>query len=229
VLFARSSQGVAERDPVGMQATRDARPIHRVSVDGFWMDRTAVTNEEFARFVSATGYVTVAECRPSAEEFPGTPPEDLVAGSAVFAPPDHQVPLDDYLQLWTYVPGADWRHPTGPSSGLRGREYYPVVQVAYEDAEAYARWASPTTTRSWRARAAPSAISRARRPRSIPRSPARHARDARRIVSLHGSVLLALHRRHAGQRRGAQRSQSSRLPLREECGLATPWLERRGC
>src|SRR4029079_3507160 len=105
--------------------------------DGFWMDTTDVTNADFARFVNDTGYVTVAERTPRAEDFPGAPPENLVPGSAVFAAPDHQVPLDDYLQWWSYVPGASWRHPEGPSSDLRGRERYPVVQVAYEDAEAY--------------------------------------------------------------------------------------------
>ena len=130
-----------DHDEVGMRATVDARPIHRVSVDGFWMDKTVVTNKEFARFVSSTGYVTVAERRPRAEDFPGAPPENLVAGSVVFAPPNHPVPLNDHLQWWSYVPGASWRHPEGPSSDLAGRETYPVVHVAYEDADAYARWA----------------------------------------------------------------------------------------
>ena len=139
--FWMGAQHVPERDPVGMQATRDARPIHRVSVDGFWMDTTVVTNAEFARFVEATGYVTVAERTPRAEDFPGAPAENLVAGAVVFAPPDHPVSLDNYLRWWSYVPGASWRHPEGPGSSLRGRERYPVVQVAYEDAEAYARWA----------------------------------------------------------------------------------------
>lgn len=119
----------------------DARPIHRVYVDGFWMDRTVVTNEQFARFVQATGYVTVAERTPTAAEFPGAPPENLVAGSVVFAPPDHPVPLDNHYLWWGYAKGASWRHPRGPKSDLKGREKYPVVQIAYEDAEAYARWA----------------------------------------------------------------------------------------
>jgi formylglycine-generating enzyme required for sulfatase activity len=119
----------------------DARPVHRVYVDGFWMDRTEVTNEEFARFVRATGYVTVAERTPTREEFPTAPPENLVAGSVVFDPPPNPVSLDNQFQWWSYVPRANWRHPLGPSSDLRGRERYPVVHVAYEDAEAYARWA----------------------------------------------------------------------------------------
>ena len=139
--FWMGAQNIPDHDRVGMLATRDARPIHRVRVDGFWMDTTVVTNAEFARFVDATGYVTVAERTPRAEDFPGAPPENLVAGSVVFAPPDHPVPLDNYLQWWSYVPGASWRHPEGPASDLRERERYPVVQVAYEDAEAYARWA----------------------------------------------------------------------------------------
>jgi formylglycine-generating enzyme required for sulfatase activity len=126
---------------VGMHAAVDARPIHRAYVDGFWMDKTDVTNEEFARFVKATGYVTVAERKPRAEDFPGAPPENLVAGAVVFSPPDHPVPLDNHFQWWSYVKGANWRHPEGPQSSLKGREKYPVVQMAYEDASAYAKWA----------------------------------------------------------------------------------------
>lgn len=126
---------------VGMQATEDSRPIHRVVVDGFWMDKTEVTNRQFAAFVKATGYVTVAERTPTAEEFPGAPPENLVAGSVVFSPPDHAVPLDSHYRWWSYVNGANWRHPTGPGSNLDGRDDYPVVQVAFEDAEAFAKWA----------------------------------------------------------------------------------------
>jgi formylglycine-generating enzyme required for sulfatase activity len=119
----------------------DAQPIHRVYVDGFWMDRTEVTNEEFARFVRATGYVTVAERTPTREEFPTAPPENLIAGSVVFHPPSKPVPLDDMFQWWSYVARASWRHPTGPGTHLHGREHYPVVQVAFEDAAAYAKWA----------------------------------------------------------------------------------------
>jgi formylglycine-generating enzyme required for sulfatase activity len=128
-------------DEVGMQATRDSRPIHRVYVDGFWMDKTEVTNAQFAEFVKATGYVTVAERAPRAEDFPGAPPENLVAGSVVFSPPDHAVPLNNHFQWWAYVKGANWRHPLGPKSDLKGREQYPVVHIAYEDAMAYAKWA----------------------------------------------------------------------------------------
>ena len=128
-------------DAVGMQATADSRPVHRVYVDGFWMDATEVTNEQFAAFVKATGYVTVAERTPRAEDFPGAPPENLVAGSVVFSPPDHAVPVDNHLRWWSYVKGAGWRQPLGPGSTVAGRGTYPVVHVAYEDAVAYATWA----------------------------------------------------------------------------------------
>ena len=121
--------------------TLDALPVHRVSVDAFWMDATEVTNEQFEKFVKATGYVTVAEVKPTKEEFPTAPPENLVAGSTVFTTTPQPVALNNYFQWWSYVPGADWRHPTGPGRDLPRREKYPVVQIAYEDAAAYAKWA----------------------------------------------------------------------------------------
>lgn len=140
--FSMGAQDPPDRDDdVGMQATKDSRPIHRVYVDGFWMDKTEVTNAQFAAFTKATGYVTVAERAPRAEDFPGAPPENLVAGSVVFSPPNHTVPLDNHFQWWAYVKGANWRHPLGPKSDLKGREQYPVVHIAYEDAVAYAKWA----------------------------------------------------------------------------------------
>ncbi|HZP23050.1 MAG TPA: formylglycine-generating enzyme family protein [Terriglobales bacterium] len=139
--FSMGANDPPNMDPVGMQATDDARPIHRVYVDGFFMDKSDVTNAEFARFVKATGYVTVAERKPRAEDYPGARPELLVAGSMVFAPPDRPVPLSDFTQWWSYVPGANWRHPLGPGSDIAGKDSYPVVQVAYEDAQAYAKWA----------------------------------------------------------------------------------------
>ncbi len=126
---------------VGMNATEDSRPIHRVFVDGYYIDKTDVTNAQFSKFIQATGYVTVAERKPRAEEFPAVPPENLIAGSVVFTAPDHPVALTDANQWWRFVPGADWRHPTGPKSNIKGKDNYPVVQVAYEDAEAYASWA----------------------------------------------------------------------------------------
>jgi sulfatase modifying factor 1 len=119
---------------------RDARPWHRVYLDGFFMDKTTVTNREFVRFVKATGYVTVAEIKPRAEDFPGAPPEKLVAGSVVFTPPDRPVELNNHFQWWSYVKGANWRHPQGPGSGIAGKEKHPVVHIAYRDAEAYCAW-----------------------------------------------------------------------------------------
>ena len=125
----------------GPDPMADARPVHRVSVNGFWMDATEVTNRQFTAFVAATGYVTVAERTPRAEDFPGAAPESLVAGSVVFTPPAGPVPLDDHLRWWAYVRGADWRHPLGPDSTIERHDDEPVVHVAFEDAEAYARWA----------------------------------------------------------------------------------------
>jgi formylglycine-generating enzyme len=119
----------------------DAQPVHKVHVNGFWIDRTEVTNAQFARFVEATGYVTVAERPPDAKEFPGVPADKLVPGSIVFTPPDKEVTLNQPLSWWRYVPGADWRHPEGPGSNLEGRENHPVVHVCWYDAQAYARWA----------------------------------------------------------------------------------------
>jgi formylglycine-generating enzyme required for sulfatase activity len=118
----------------------DARPWHRVYVDGYWMDKTEVTNTQFARFVKATGYLTVAERKPRPEDFPGAPPENLVAGSVVFTPPGQSVKLDNHLQWWSYLHGANWRHPEGPGSDIQNRMNHPVVHIAYEDAVAYCKW-----------------------------------------------------------------------------------------
>jgi sulfatase modifying factor 1 len=139
--FSMGANDPPDMDEVGMKATADARPIHRVYVDAFYMDKTDVTNAEFAKFVKATAYVTVAERKPRAEDFPGAPPENLVAGSVVFTAPNHAVPLNDHYQWWSYVHGANWRHPSGPNSSIKGKENYPVVQIAYEDALAFAKWA----------------------------------------------------------------------------------------
>jgi formylglycine-generating enzyme len=139
--FSMGSEDPRALPQGGGDPMRDARPIHRVAVDGFWLDRTEVTNDQFLAFVEATGYKTVAERIPTAAEFPGAPPEKLVAGSVVFTPPEGPVPLDNHLRWWSYIKGADWRHPVGPNSKIDGRGNDPVVQVAYEDAEAYARWA----------------------------------------------------------------------------------------
>jgi sulfatase modifying factor 1 len=139
--FSMGAQNAPDMNEVGMQATTDSRPIHRVYVDSFWMDKTDVTNEEFAKFVKATRYMTVAERTPRAEDFPGAPPENLVAGSVVFSPPDHPVQLNNHFQWWSYVKGANWRHPLGPQSDIKGKEKYPVIHIAYEDAIAFASWA----------------------------------------------------------------------------------------
>ena len=125
----------------GAEPMADAVPVHRVRVRAFWMDRDVVTNAQFAAFVAATGYTTVAERPLRAEDFPHAPASALVPGALVFTPPSSRVPLDDPGRWWRYQPGADWRHPTGPDSSVAEKDYYPVVQVAYEDAAAYAKWA----------------------------------------------------------------------------------------
>lgn len=116
-------------------------PAHRVRVDGFWMDRAPVTNEAFARFVEATGYVTEAERPPDPRAYPGILPEMLYAGSLVFTSPPGPVGLSDFRNWWRFERGADWRHPLGAGSGIEGLEDHPVVHVSWTDAAAYARWA----------------------------------------------------------------------------------------
>jgi formylglycine-generating enzyme required for sulfatase activity len=112
-----------------------------VAVDGFWIDRHPVTNREFARFVRATGHVTVAERPPDPADYPAADPALLRSGSTVFVPPPQVVDLSDHYQWWDYVPGADWRHPRGPGSSIRRLAAHPVVHVALADVEAYAHWA----------------------------------------------------------------------------------------
>ena len=119
----------------------DSRPVREVEVDGFWVDRTEVTNAQFARFVAATGYRTVAERPLDPSQFPGANPADLVPGSIVFTPPDHDVDINAPLSWWSYVAGAGWKHPRGPGSSIEGRDDEPVVQVCWDDAVAYANWA----------------------------------------------------------------------------------------
>lgn len=133
----------------GPHASEAERPIHRVRVNGFYMDARTVTNAEFAAFVAATNYVSVAERTPTAEQLlkqlpPGTPAPDpslLVKGSLVFSPHADVTDLRNWSQWWTFTPGADWRHPSGPSSSIDGHDRDPVVQIAWNDAVAYATWA----------------------------------------------------------------------------------------
>jgi len=119
----------------------DERPVHERTVAAFWLDRYETTNADFARFVGATGYVTVAERELDPAQFPGADPADLVPGAMVFTPTAGPVDLGDWRQWWRWQPGASWRHPFGPGSTVRDRARHPVVQVAYEDAAAYAAWA----------------------------------------------------------------------------------------
>ena len=115
-------------------------PSHEARVAGFWMDASPVTNLQFTRFVKATGYMTMAERPPRAEDYPGADPALLVPGSLVFQKPSRPVDLAHYQNWWAWVPGAHWRQPEGPGSTLNGRERHPVVHVAWDDALAYAAW-----------------------------------------------------------------------------------------
>ncbi len=119
----------------------DAKPLHRVSLKGFWMDEHEVTNAEFEKFVKATNYITVAERELNPADFPGVPVENLLPGSGVFSPPKQKVSLENALQWWRYIAGANWRHPTGPASTIIGQQNNPVVHVCYEDILAYTNWA----------------------------------------------------------------------------------------
>jgi sulfatase modifying factor 1 len=131
------------------QAEPDEYPKHNVTVNGFWIDKTEVTNAQFEKFVKATGYITTAERKPDWNELkkqmpPGTEkPADslLVAASLVFVPVSHEVNLNDYSQWWAWKAGANWKHPHGPGSNIKGKENYPVVQVSWFDAVAYSKWA----------------------------------------------------------------------------------------
>ena len=116
-------------------------PSHRVGVDGFWIDRTPVTNRQFKEFVRATGHVTFAELPPDPKDYPGALPSMLYAGSLVFTPPAQVTNLRDWSQWWVFLKGATWRRPEGPKSNINTRDHHPVVHLAYRDVEAYARWA----------------------------------------------------------------------------------------
>ncbi|MDQ1152469.1 MULTISPECIES: formylglycine-generating enzyme family protein [Sphingobacterium] len=126
---------------MGSSNFEDSKPLHQVELNSFYMDEHEVTNAQFAEFVKETGYVTVAERELDPKDFPGVDPKMLVAGSAVFSKPKELNSLNNYLMWWVYVPGANWQHPEGPNSSIKDKMNYPVVQVAYEDATAYAKWA----------------------------------------------------------------------------------------
>jgi formylglycine-generating enzyme required for sulfatase activity len=131
------------------KAQANEKPVHRVKVDGFWMDSTHVTNDQFARFVKETNYRTTAEQIPDWNTIkvqlppgiPKPPAAAFVPGAMVFIGTKDKVRLDDYSRWWGYVPRADWQHPLGPNSNIEGKGNHPVVQVSYEDALAYAKWA----------------------------------------------------------------------------------------
>jgi formylglycine-generating enzyme len=125
----------------GSEESADAQPVRRVEIDGFWIDTTEVTNAQFAAFVRSTEYVTVAERLPDPKLYPGAPKELLVPGSIVFTPPAVSPNLNQPFSWWRYVPGASWRQPEGPGSSIEDRTDHPVVQVCWEDAAVYARWA----------------------------------------------------------------------------------------
>lgn len=119
----------------------EEKPVVPIEVNGFWMDETAVTNRQFAEFVEATGYVTVAEKAPDPAMYPGADPALLVPGSITFSMPPGPVDMSNPMLWWAWTPGACWRHPWGPDSNLRGRDEHPVTQVCFQDADAFANWA----------------------------------------------------------------------------------------
>jgi formylglycine-generating enzyme required for sulfatase activity len=116
-------------------------PVHRVTVDGFWIERTPVTNQQFEEFIRATGHKTFAEIPPDPKNYPGALPHMLYAGSLVFSPPARVANLRDWSQWWQFMKGADWRHPYGPDSNINTLDTHPVVHVSFADAQAYATWA----------------------------------------------------------------------------------------
>lgn len=142
------SSGVLTMGTDDPKSQANERPAHKVQIDGFWMDEHLVTNAEFKKFVEKTGYLTTAERKPDWEDLkkqlpPNTSKPDeslLVAGSLVFTPPSHPVPLNNLHGWWSWVKGANWQHPEGPASNLKGRENHPVVHVSWDDANAYAKW-----------------------------------------------------------------------------------------
>jgi formylglycine-generating enzyme len=151
-LLAPAAESPKERAPEGMvwvpagtfwmgsvNGPADERPQHKVTLDGFWMDKTEVTNGQFAKFVKATGYVTVAEQKPDPKKYPDAPKDKLVPFSACFkcCPAD----LSGPPVWWQFTPGANWQHPEGPRSSIEGKDFYPAVHICWDDAVAYAKWA----------------------------------------------------------------------------------------
>jgi formylglycine-generating enzyme len=116
-------------------------PAHKLRVNGFWIDKYLVTNAQFQKFVKATDYATTAERPANPEDYPGADPALLQPASIVFTPPPSQIDMGNHYNWWNYVRGANWRHPEGPGSNIKGREKHPVVHVTFEDALAYAAWA----------------------------------------------------------------------------------------
>ncbi|MBK6991288.1 MAG: formylglycine-generating enzyme family protein [Chitinophagaceae bacterium] len=141
--------GVFDMGADNEQASPDEYPKHEVQVSAFYMDETEVTNAQFKKFVDATGYITTAEKKPDWEELKKTvppntskPPDSvLVAASLVFRSSNGPVDLNDFNQWWSWVNGASWKHPQGSGSSIEGKENYPVVQVSWDDAMAYCKWA----------------------------------------------------------------------------------------
>jgi len=160
----------------------EERPQHRVTVDGFWMDRYPVSNARFTRFVDATGHQTYAEIPPRLEDYPDAIPDMLYAGSLVFQQPPGPVNTKDFHNWWTYMRGADWRHPYGPADTIAGLEQHPVVHVTFGDAETFAHWEGKEIPDG-----SGMGICRARRPRR--RGVSRGATNSCRAKSPHGEYL----------------------------------------
>ena len=123
----------------------DELPVHKVTVDGFWINKTEVTNYQFAQFVNATKYLTIAEQKPNPLDFPGVPEDKLVPGAVVFEPPPGNPPLNNHRLWWTWKIGASWKHPKGPNDSIEGKNDHPVVNVCWFDALEYSKWLTEKT------------------------------------------------------------------------------------